>query len=318
MVLAPYFGNKTAAAPLIWQLLDPRSSNYIEPFCGLAGVLFHRPYKPEGVSEVINDKDGTVCNMLRAVRQYPRQIAETLEVPLCEADIQGQAIQLQYARQDESFNDRLRANPEWCDPILAAKWLLCQSAVIGASFTRGKWTSIPDATSGLNRLTETSDLSKGIHLSKPPISGLKGVLNRNLECRIEYLQTLAHRLNRVYILQGDWKRCFWKSAPRDTGVAIFLDPPYSPEVQKDTSGNNYALHGNVAKEVEAWCIENHNPTARIVLAGYLDEHEKLLDYGWRKYDSIASGSGYSGDTTKGFEKLWASPSCNQPETNTLF
>ena len=321
MVLAPFFGNKTAAAPLIWQMLDTRSNSYVEPFCGLAGVLFHRPHKPGGASEVIGDKDGTICNTLRAIRTEPEALAAALDTPLHECDIQAQAIRLQEARRDETLLGLLRADPEYHDLRLAEYWLRVHCSTIAGSAVSGSWIAMYNPVTKRKEPAKTKDQTRGIGFSKPSISGLKGVLNLDTDRRVAYLQAHARRLDRVYITTGDWQRTLYQSAAENSGQAIFLDPPYSKTVQRDTT-NCYVSHdSDISLEVEQWCLEHSNAQARIVLAGYKDEHDRLLDYGWRKYDSVASGTGYSrGEmrSTTGWEKLWVSPSCPAIHDNTLF
>jgi hypothetical protein len=58
----PWFGGKSRAAPLVWQLLgDP--CHYVEPFAGALGVLLERPHPCNRAyySETVNDLDGLLC-----------------------------------------------------------------------------------------------------------------------------------------------------------------------------------------------------------------------------------------------------------------
>jgi hypothetical protein len=70
----------------------------------------------------------------------------------------------------------------------------------------------------------------------------------------------------------------------------------------------------VAKDVEVWCLERgKNQNYRIVVAGYDDEYETLLDSGWIFEEWSATG-GYSNAKLRGAknrhrERLFISPYC---------
>ncbi|MCK9581111.1 MAG: DNA adenine methylase, partial [Methanoregula sp.] len=64
----PYFGGKSAVAPVVWAALG-QPKHYIEPFFGSGAVLLNRPdYNPIKHMETINDKDGYVANVWRALQ----------------------------------------------------------------------------------------------------------------------------------------------------------------------------------------------------------------------------------------------------------
>lgn len=66
----PYFGGKRRAAPAIWRALgDP--SGYVEPFAGSAAVLLARPEFKGRRVETINDADGWLVNVWRAIQLSP-------------------------------------------------------------------------------------------------------------------------------------------------------------------------------------------------------------------------------------------------------
>ncbi|MCP4961624.1 MAG: DNA adenine methylase, partial [Actinomycetia bacterium] len=73
----PYFGGKRKAAELVWNLLGD-CPHYVEPFAGSLAVLLERPHpanRPYS-SETVNDADGLIVNVWRAIAQHPEQVAE--------------------------------------------------------------------------------------------------------------------------------------------------------------------------------------------------------------------------------------------------
>ena len=131
------------------------------------------------------------------------------------------------------------------------------------------------------------------------------------------MHTLAHRLQRVRITCGDWRRVLTPSASRaatggDGHIAVFLDPPYA------TSGDLYAhndRHATIAANVQEWCTTAPNDM-RIILCGYDNEHDALLNHGWTVTQGKAGGgSGYSNNPGNHLrERLWLSPACNTDHT----
>ena len=59
-----YYGGKGHLAPWIVRNL-PHHQTYVEPFCGAASVLFH---KPRCYAEVLNDKDVDIMNLFAVLR----------------------------------------------------------------------------------------------------------------------------------------------------------------------------------------------------------------------------------------------------------
>ena len=123
-----------------------------------------------------------------------------------------------------------------------------------------------------------------------------------------YLLALARRLERVRICCGDWRRVCKSDTTVYAGrasAAVFLDPPYS------TSPDLYAQCADVTADVREWCAAHgDDPSLRIALCGYLDDHDALLERGWRKVVGRAGGSGMTKDRQGGKrERIWLSPHC---------
>ena len=64
-------------------------------------------------------------------------------------------------------------------------------------------------------------------------------------------------------------------------------------------------------QVRQWCASSAATGLRIVLAGYENEHDALLERRWRKVAGKAgSGRGMNADPKAGHrERLWLSPEC---------
>lgn len=76
----------------------------------------------------------------------------------------------------------------------------------------------------------------------------------------------------------------------------------------------------LAHDVREWCLNNgENPRYRIVLAGYLDEHDHLIPDTWRRHRWSASAAyqtannGGQNADNRHKECLWMSPHCLQPD-----
>jgi hypothetical protein len=332
----PWFGGKRRAAGLVWDALgDP--GGYVEPFAGSAAVLLARPgWRAEGWRrvETLNDADGWLVNVWRAIRLHPDVLNHWLQGwPVTEVDYHARLAWLQDRRGD-GLVPWLEGDPEHCDAKAAAWWLYVVACGIGDPFGPGPWRIIDghlrklphlgDAGRGVNRaLPHLGNAGRGVNRALPHLGNAGRGVNRALPHLgdagqgddgrlLAYLTRLSQRLARVRITCGDWRRVVQPSVHRaaaggDGARAIFLDPPYS------TSGDLYH-HGDpggtLSADVRDWCT-TAPPVLRIVLAGYDTEHDQLLDHGWRKTQGRAGGgAGYSTNPLNGRrEQLWLSPAC---------
>ena len=293
----PYFGGKRRAAPAVWRALgDP--SGYVEPFAGSAAVLLARPpFKGRRV-ETINDADGWLVNTWRALQLSPHETAAHAAGPVTEIDYHARLAWLQERRTPDLVS-WLEGDPEAYDAKAAGWWLYVVACGIGDPWGSGPWRVID------GHLTKTAgNAGIGIHRALPHL----GDAGRAL---VHYFDRLAHRLARVRITCGDWRRVLTPSVVRagtggDGTRAIFLDPPYA------TSGDLYAhgdTDGAVSAAVRDWCLTATG--YRIVLAGYDSEHDALLGHGWTVTEGKSGGgAGYSTNAANGRrERLWLSPEC---------
>jgi len=350
----PYFGGKRRAAPLIWNALgDP--GGYVEPFAGSAAVLLARPAVKGRRVETINDADGWLVNMWRAIQQSPEEVAMHAAGPVTEIDYHARLAWL-HERRGAWLIPWLEGDPENHDAKAAGWWLYVMACGIADPFGGGPWRVIDgrlvdtrklphlgDPGRGVNRkLPHLGDPGQGVnrelpHLGNPgrgvnrelPHLGNPGQgVNRELphlgnpgQGLIDYMRRLAARLARVRITCGSWERVLTPAVVRaktggDGGIGILLDPPYS------TSGHLYA-HGDddgaLPADVRSWCLTAPEHY-RIALCGYDGEHAELEQHGWRVVEGKSGGgAGYSTDGTAGHrERLWLSPACIGTEQEVLF
>ena len=89
----PWFGGKSQAAPLVWELMGD-CPHYCEPFFGSGAVLLNRPHpcnRPY-VSESVNDADGLLVNAWRSIQWHPHETAEAASWPVSECVPAGTMI----------------------------------------------------------------------------------------------------------------------------------------------------------------------------------------------------------------------------------
>lgn len=164
-----------------------------------------------------------------------------------------------------------------------------------------------------------------LHQTKPDMSGDSGASGRGIfaprysEGLYTYLETLATRMRRVRVCCGDWRRVLTPSVTSYIGVTgVFLDPPYSHELRERC----YAEDHDISVEVRIWAIEHgDDPSFRIALCGYEEEHKATMPASWTMVAWKAHG-GYArterGKANRERERIWFSPHCLQAEQGTLF
>lgn len=284
----PYMGSKQRVADDVWRALG-NVTRYIEPFFGSGAVLLNRPPDHVYKSEIVNDRDGYVCNFWRAVQADPEGVAAYLDAgPVCELDRWARNECLM--RKREEFTASIVADPKWYDCAFAAWWAWGVSVSIGDAWGKQK----------------RSGLAVG-----PPIAHAKGILHPDRQPASEYLTTLAERLRGVAVMSGDWSRALSNAYSKPWGgatVGVFLDPPYNAKVTAER--DHYAASGEcVSDAVRAWALEHGaHPQMRIVLCGMGEEHAALEAQGWR-VQSWSKKNTFGGMSTSKAERIWYSPHC---------
>lgn len=304
----PYFGAKRRAAPLIWEALgDP--GGYIEPFAGSAAALLARPAVSGRRIETLNDADGWLVNTWRAIRWAPDEVAHHAAWPISEIDYHARRAWLQ-ERRDDRLVSWLEGDPEVFDAKAAGWWLYVAACAIGDPWGAGPWRVVD------GHLVK-GDTGRGVYRNLPHLALGHGVhrghdtTGTHEEQVRAYMRTLAARLERVRITCGSWERVLTPTPLRtrsggDPVTGVLLDPPYS------TSHDLYAeTEAGISCKVREWCHTAPNDL-RIVLCGYDNEHDDLLDAGWRVIQGKSgSGGGYSKNRANGRrERLWLSPACH--------
>ncbi|MSS45306.1 DNA adenine methylase [Cutibacterium sp. WCA-380-WT-3A] len=298
----PYFGGKRLAAQIIWERFgDP--GGYVEPFCGSAAVLLNRPAFKGRRVETINDRDGWVANVWRAIKADPAGVAAECAGPLSEVDIHARMAWLNERR--DGFVAWLEGDPEHYDAKAAAWWLTVASGSIGHPSEPGPWitrggslVSVP-ASSGVKRCFPALGSDRGVYANGRDVAA--------------GMAALADRLSHVRITCGGWNMVVTPAAlcarnGGDGSIAVLLDPPY--EVGYDIYGSDGVGLSAAARD---WCLRAP-ADMRIALCGYDSEHDELLAHGWTKVFGKAGSSGYGAGRASDRERIWFSPACLKPAT----
>jgi len=338
----PWFGGKSKAAPLVWQLMGD-VEHYVEPFAGSLAVLLNRPHpcnRPYH-SETVNDADALLVNAWRGIQFAPDAVAEAASWPVSEACKSARQIALLRWRETEA-KERIAGDPRFFDAEMAGWWLWAVAVQIGAFSGDGAWTADP-VTGRIMKMSRKKRPEPGVARQVPHLSdngnGVCGQVLRApgvAECEFPdaddfhpipmprlrwWMRLLSARLRHVRICNGDWSRVCTTGAMHTLSVrtggicGVFLDPPY--DNAERAKGLYSADDGSVADACRAWAIKaGQNPRNRIVLAGYDLEHKELLEHGWREYEWYQRDGLLTGGINKASgprERLWASPHCLLPD-----
>lgn len=119
--VAPYLGGKSRlAARIIERIRSIPHANYVEPFVGMGGVFFRRPFTAK--CEVINDLNRDVSNLFRILQHH--------YVPLMDM------LRWQLTSRDQ-FERLLKAEPDsLTDLHRAARFLYLQKTAFGGKVRR--------------------------------------------------------------------------------------------------------------------------------------------------------------------------------------
>ena len=321
----PWFGGKSKAAPLIWSRIGADCGNYAEPFFGSGAVWFNRPPAFGGWATV-NDLDGNLANVWRSMQRNPEAVAEAACWPVNECDLHARHLRL--VTNLTRLAERLMADPDYCEPVMAGWWIWGACSWIGGGWCDGygPWSAVPDsegvptlmrgdagaikrrlphlgnAGRGVNRqLPHLGDAGMGVNRQLPHLGDAGN--GRRLQWLNEWFADLSASLEGVRVACGDWQRiCSPNTMTRNGICAVVLDPPYSQ------TGAVYAHDSStVAHDVREWALANgDNRKLRIALCGHDGEHNALGAAGWT-VETWAKGGGYQGADDR--ERIWFSPHC---------
>ena len=277
----PYFGGKSRVAARVWQALgDP--GQYFEPFAGSLAMLLSRPTPHR--DERVNDLDGMITNVWRAIKTDPAGVAKHIDWPSNELELTARHRVLAAARA--SLTEQLKADPEWCDVKMAGWWV----------WGRNLWSGHGWCPEGGGKLIEKHQHDRtGVLAGEDPIT---------------WLNALARRLRHVEVYCGSWERLLGAHAMERQSVGVFLDPPYSQTTGRDMGC--YTLDSaTVAGDAHKWAIAHGKyPHMRIALCGFEGEH--VMPDDWVALSWEAQG-GFGRDGVGGAraktERVWLSPAC---------
>lgn len=342
----PYFGGKSKVIGEVWKRFG-QVKIYVEPFFGGGSVLLGNPYW-QTTFEAVNDKDHMIANAWRSLKNDPDGVFKYCDNPSIEIDFHLNHIWL--VNEGKERIKRCEWDKDFYDVEVAGIWILGMSNVIGSQYASGvgKWNTetlklaSELGTYNIKEITKYATdnnidiMGSGVDRSRPSNTALYNGINRknmkayenyaegdeifppSIKMR-EYLRELAVRLKYVKVYCGDWTRVTTKPMiSKDNHIgAIFLDPPYSLEANRDKE--LYVVEDlSVAHDVRQFCIEkSDDPKLRIALCGYDDEHTELEQYGYVPYYWSTHG-GYSlfakeeaqSRKNKNREVIWFSKSCN--------
>jgi hypothetical protein len=177
----PWFGGKSKAAPLVWDLLGD-VEHYVEPFAGSLAVLLNRPHVPNRAyySETVNDMDGLLVNAWRAIQWHPEETAAHASWPMSENDKHARQIALVRWRE-AGLVDKLAGSPKWCDTEMAGWWLWGVCVQIGAFAAGGSWTA--DANGMIVKIDRNAEEEsvQGVIRGIPSVTRESGVMSPTIK-----------------------------------------------------------------------------------------------------------------------------------------
>src|SRR3990167_4117405 len=319
--------------------------NFVEPFAGSLAILLARP-NGAGHTETVNDADGLLVNVWRAMRADPGAVAEHADYPVSECDLSARHLRLVHERA--ALTARLQTDPHYFDAKLAGWWIWGACCWIGSGWCSGEgpwhedggaWADtrtsgnagrgvhrqlphLGDAGQGVHRkLPHLGDAGRGVHRQLPHLGDAGQGVHRKLphlgdagrgvrrDGLIDWFGALATRLERTRICCGDWRRVVTDSVTiRHGTTGILLDPPYPDGWDTENAYSAGTAGSSVWHDVAAWAADaGQDRRLRLVLCGYAGTWTCPRE--WREIPWLAR-KGYSTDPSQSArERLWLSPGC---------
>src|SRR3990172_8019346 len=123
-----YFGGKRKIVREIWRRFG-KLNMYIEPFCGSAAILLGRPRHLRCGIEYLNDLDGMLVNVWRAIKADPDGVAKA--IPLLAHEWNLLAVHRVLQARWTEIQDKCKADLDFHDAELAGYWLYRNALWIG-------------------------------------------------------------------------------------------------------------------------------------------------------------------------------------------
>lgn len=325
----PYFGSKRLAAPIMWRALGD-VPNLVIGFAGSLSELLARP--APGKVETVNDRSGLVANFWRAVQADPDAVAAAADQPVIEVDLHAWHARL--TSEAAPLRERLEADPEYFDAVLAGRWAWGASAWLGGGWCDGKPHRRRPALTGRGG---TPQVGWGVHRDElpqhraqlPSLSGGGGTgvgYGRGVhqaEGRraglIGWFRAIADRLRFVRIICGDFERVLSPAVTTSHGLSgVILDPPYTPDerchrIYEVEDAKDLPEEMLVARRAARWAREHgDDPLLRIVLCGFEGEHDMPATWRcvpWKSHGGYGLQAQGRGRANRERERLWLSPHC---------
>lgn len=172
----PWFGGKAPVADVVWSRFGP-VDNYVEPFFGSGAVLFLNPYG-RAKYETVNDADGFLVNLWRAVQNAPEEVARWACNPVFECDLHARHSWLVNRRTE--LVERLEGDPDYYDAKIAGWWVWGACLWIGSGWCagEGRWVVVDGRLVNRNEAGVEADCD-GVDRKRPQLSRGLGV-NRQI------------------------------------------------------------------------------------------------------------------------------------------
>ena len=301
----PYFGGKRKIAQKVWAYLGDVKT-YIEPFFGSGAVLLMRPRtRHEKIYELINDIDGNIANMWRALQFDIDEVEKWCDWPVNHIDLIARRKVI--IESYDQLKNNLVADPEFYDAKLAGYYLWAASCWLGCGLMTKKAIPVLSGDHGIEQYRSMGKI--------PGITSDSGIIAKQ-DTMKEYLLKIQQRIKKIKVVCGEWHQvCGGKWQENNGVVGIYFDPPYSSE---DRCKDVYKYDSlDVGKAVEKWALERgNNPAYRIVISGYEGDYKNLIGSGWKVEAWVAWG-GFSNMAIKKkrikenrtLERIYISPYC---------
>lgn len=263
----PWYGAKFKWLDFILPNL-PHRKRYVEPFGGSAAVLLNR--EPSGI-EAYNDKDESVANFFRVLRERPDDLVDSLRnTPYHEAEFE------------------LASNTQAGDANLESEHSIDADLELARRF-------FISSTMAYNSATGTGSFSYSTTESR---RGMAQHTSR-FQSKAEHLQDVAERLKRVQFFSQDAVEFMERFDKPDT--LIYLDPPYPLE----TRGGSAYKH-EMDREQHLALIDFVRETeADVAISTYqCDLYDGMLLSGWNRLDSEAKKTAASNSEQDRTEALY--------------
>ena len=158
----PWFGGKSAVGRHVWDAFGD-ATHYVEPFAGSLGVLLSVMDSPRR-HETVNDLDGYVTNVWRAIRADPETVAHWADYPASELDLTARHLWL--VNEGRPDTARLASDPDYYDAKAAGWWVWGACCWIGSGWCSGKGPHTVASITG----ADDANAGRGVHRKLPHLA----------------------------------------------------------------------------------------------------------------------------------------------------